>query len=294
MPRYISPQPQYFSTLGIPLNGGLLYFYEPSTLVPKDTFSDTALAIPNTNPIVLSTGGSPVTDIWLNGVYRVRLTDSLGNLLWDKDPVGGDSGDRIPLDLWLSGISYNIGDLVTGSNDRYYVSIVEPNLNNNPISSPVSWTEFRLLRVYNANETYQIGAIVQDSTGFLWRAKAITAGSAPVLGSAFWDPAIDGYSNVLNQINVTVVSAPTALVKNTLYDLRDVGPHALPAISGTVSGDKIMILHNPDINPTINAAGADVVRVGATSLSAADYTGVLLNIGASIVIKSNGTRWEVN
>ena len=294
MPRYINPQPQYFSTTGIPLNGGLLYFYEPSTLISKNTFSDTALSIPNTNPIVLSTGGSPVTDIWLNGVYRVRLTDSLGNLLWDKDPVGGDSGDRIPLDLWLSGISYNIGDLVTGSNDRYYVSIVEPNLNNNPVSSPVSWTEFRLLRVYNANETYQIGTIVQDSAGFLWRAKAITAGSAPVLGSAFWEPAIDGYAQIANLVNTTTLSAPATLVKNTLYRLNNAGPFELPLISTTSSGDKIVILHNPDINPSITAQGADVIRVAPYSTFAADYDDVLLNIGASIVLTSNGTKWELN
>lgn len=294
MPRYINPQPQYFSTTGIPLNGGLLYFYEPSTLIAKNTFSDTALSIPNTNPIALSTGGSPVTDIWLNGVYRVRLTDSLGNLLWDKDPVGGDSGSRIPLDLWLSGVSYNIGDLVTGSNDRYYTSIVEPNLNNNPVSSPANWTEFRLLRVYNANETYQVGTIVQDATGFLWRAKAITAGAAPSIGSAFWEPAVSGYTDVINQVNVTTLSVSGSLSKNTLYRLNSAGPFELPLISSTVSGDKIVILHNPDLNPTINAQGADVIRIGASSTSAASYDSILLNIGASIVLTSNGARWELN
>lgn len=294
MPRYINPQPQYFTDLGLPLTGGKLYFYEPSTLVPKDTYSDTALSIPNTNPIVMATNGSPVVDIWLSGVYRVILKDSTGNVIWDKDPVGGDSGDRVPLDGWLAGISYNIGDLVVGSNDRYYVSIVEPNLNNDPISSPASWTEFRLLRVYNANETYQIGTVVQDSSGFLWKAKAITAGSTPALGSAFWEPAIDGYSSLSNQINITTLSAAGPLSKNMLYSLNHAGPFTLPLISSTVSGDKIVLLHNPDLNPSIVASGSDVIRVAPRSTFALDYNDVLLNIGASIVLTSNGTRWELN
>jgi len=294
MPRYINPQPQYFTDLGLPLTGGKLYFYEPSTLIPKDTYSNTALSIPNTNPIVLATNGSPSIDIWLNGVYRVRLFDANNNLIWDKDPVGGDSGDRIPLDGWLSGISYNIGDVVTGSNDRYYVSIVEPNLNNNPISSPVYWTEFRLLRVYNASETYQVGAVVQDSSGFLWKAKAITAGSAPSIGSSFWEPAIDGYTSLRNQVDITTLSAAGPLTKNMLYRLNHAGPFTLPLISSTVAGDKIVILHNPDLNPSIVAAGSDVIRVAPRSTFALDYNDVLLNIGASIALTSNGTKWELN
>lgn len=294
MPRYISPQVQYFNDLGIPLTGGKLYFYEPSTLILKDTYSDTALAIPNTNPVILATNGSPAVDIWLSGVYRVRLFDQNDNLIWDKDPVGGDAGDRAQWGNWLSGISYNEGDIVVGSNDLYYVSIVEPNLNNDPVTSAAQWTEVRLLRVYNTNETYQIGVVVQDSTGFLWRAKAITTGSTPVIGSAFWEPAISGYTALLNLNYVTVVNAPTALAKNRIYDLRHAGPHTVPAISGTVDGDIIYLLHNPDIEPTVNCVGADVIRIGASTTSAADYTGVLINSGVSIILKSNGARWELN
>lgn len=294
MPRYINPQVQYFNAVGVPLTGGKLYFYEPSTLILKDTYSDTALAVPNTNPVILATNGSPAVDIWLSGVYRVRLFDQSDNLIWDKDPVGGDAGDRTQWGSWLSGISYEEGDIVVGSNDLYYVSLVDPNLNNDPVTSAAQWTEIRLLRIYNTNETYQIGTIVQDSTGFLWRAKAITTGSTPVIGSAFWEPAISGYTALLNQTYVTVINAPAALSKNFIYDLRHAGPHTLPAISGTVSGDKIYILHNPDIEPTVNAAGADVIRIGASATSAADYTGVLINSGVSIILKSNGARWELN
>lgn len=240
MPRYISPQPQYFTDLGLPLTGGKLYFYEPSTLIPKDTFSDTALSIPNTNPIVLATNGSPSVDIWLNGVYRVILKDSLDNVIWDKDPVGGDSSDRLAYQGWVAGISYNIGDIVTGSNDRYYVSIVEPNLNNNPISSPVQWTECRLLRVYNANETYQVGTVVQDASGFMWRAIAITAGSTPVIGSAFWSPVCE--LSIYQLMNFVLVNSNiTATVNGGPYYVTGNYTVTLPASAGLATGTRITV-----------------------------------------------------
>jgi hypothetical protein len=293
MPRYISPQVQYFDEIGVPLTGGKLFFYEPSTLVAKDTYSDTALSVPNTNPIILATNGSPSVDIWLNGSYRVILKDNLDNVIWDKDPVGGDSSDRNPWSLWVSGVSYSIPDIVLASNDRYYVSLQEPNLNNDPISSPAFWSETRLLRVYNANETYPANTVVQDASGFLWRSKAITVGSAPVIGSAFWEPAISGFIALLDQSTVTNI-ASGALAKNRFYRLTSAGPFTLPLISSTVSGDKIFILHDPDVEPTINASGPDLIRIAVSVTTGANYTGFILNVGFGCILTSNGARWELN
>lgn len=294
MPRYISPQPQYFTDLGLPLTGGELYFYEPSTLIPKDTFSDSALSTPNTNPIVLATNGSPAVDIWLNGVYRVRLFDSEGNLQWDKDPVGGDSGDRIPLDDWLAGISYNVGDLVTGSNDRYYVSIVEPNLNNNPISSPTSWTEFRLLRVYNANETYQVGTVVQDASGFLWRAKAITAGSAPFFGSAFWEPAVDGISQLQLLTAPVNLAGPSNLVKSSFSRLTSTANYTLPDVATVAVGEPIYLVKDPAVTPTIKAKVGEKIRIGKDPTTTSLYDDFTYNINTTLTIVSDGTEWELS
>lgn len=294
MPRYISPQPQYFTNLGIPLTGGKLFFYEPSTLIPKNTYSDTALSIPNTNPIVLATSGSPAVDIWLNGVYRVILKDEDGNVLWDKDPVGGDSSDRQAYQAWVAGISYNIGDIVTGSNDRYYVSIVEPNINNDPISSPVSWTEFRLLRVYNANETYQVGTIVQDSSGLLWRAIAITAGSTPVLGSAFWAPASAGVDELRKLNYITTISGATTLAVGNYYYATGVGPFTLPDITLVTDKSTLIFGHDPDINPTIVAHTGQKITAASTGGTAQDYDDIVVNIGVSFSLVVDGGKWKVN
>lgn len=293
MPRYISPQPQYFTDLGLPLTGGKLYFYEPSTLIPKDTFSDTALSIPNTNPIVLATNGSPSVDIWLNGVYRVILKDSLDNVIWDKDPVGGDSSDRLAYQGWVAGISYNIGDIVTGSNDRYYVSIVEPNLNNNPISSPVQWTECRLLRVYNANETYQVGTVVQDASGFMWRAIAITAGSTPVIGSAFWSPVCE--LSIYQLMNFVLVNSNiTATVNGGPYYVTGNYTVTLPASAGLATGTRITVAK------AITATAAVQRGTGAANLKmgvfGATYTDTAFenDMNFSFDFTFNGTDWEVN
>jgi hypothetical protein len=293
MPRYISPQVQYFDSLGVPLNAGKLFFYEPSTLVLKNTYSDSSLAVPNTNPVILAVNGSPSVDIWLNGTYRVILKDSLDNVIWDKDPVGGDNSDRVPWTNWVSGITYDTGNVVVASNDRYYVAIQEPNLNQDPTTSPAWWSEIRLLRVYNASETYPANTVIQDTSGFLWRSKVLTAGAAPVLGSAFWEPAIDGFAALSDQSTITNI-ASGALAKNRFYRLTAAGPFTLPLASTTNSGDKIFIVHDPDVEPAVNASGGDVIRFGTTVLSAANYTGVVLNVGFSCIFVSNGTRWELN
>jgi len=293
MPRYASPQPQYFTDLGLPLTGGLLYFYEPSTLIPKDTYSNAALSTPNTNPIVLATNGSPATDIWLNGVYRVRLFDAIGNLQWDKDPVGGDSSDRLAYQVWAAGISYSIGDIVTGSNDRYYVSITEPNINNNPISSSVNWTEARLLRVYNASETYQIGTVVQTSDGFLWKAKLLTAGSTPVLGSAFWDPATDGVNQLRLRVNPAYLAGPAAIPVNESKILTSSAAYSVGQRSLTQVGDQIIVSKDPDVNPTLTFFAGDTVKIGRTPVSTAFYDSIDYNINAPFTLTNNGTEWEM-
>lgn len=289
MPRYISPQAQYFDSLGVPLNGGKLFFYQPSTLILKNTYSDVALTTPNTNPIILATNGSPVVDIWLDGVYRVILKDSSDNVIWDKDPVGGDSGSLIAYSDWVNGIDYPIGEIVTGSNGRYYVSILSPNSGQNPISSPVYWTETRLLRVYNSNETYQVGTVVQDSTGQLWRAKVLTSGSAPALGSAFWEPAVDGIDE-LNLVSLpSNLAGPANLAKSRFYRLTSSAPYTLPSSATASVSEPIFLIKDPSLTPTIVAQAGQKINILGTQ-----YDDFIYNVGSGLTLTSDGTEWELN
>ncbi len=67
---------------GRPLVGGSVTFYEPDTLVLKDTWQDADQSTLNTNPIILDSRGQAI--IYGNGTYRQRVKDSLGNLIWDQ------------------------------------------------------------------------------------------------------------------------------------------------------------------------------------------------------------------
>ena len=67
---------------GLPLVGGLVYYYIPSTTTAKATYQDQAQTIPNTNPITLDANGQCIA--WGTGAYRQQVYDSLGNLIWDQ------------------------------------------------------------------------------------------------------------------------------------------------------------------------------------------------------------------
>lgn len=67
---------------GVPLDGGLVYMYVPTTDTLKTTWIDEDQAVENTNPIELDSAGRCV--IYGNGKYRQYLTDGDGNLIWDK------------------------------------------------------------------------------------------------------------------------------------------------------------------------------------------------------------------
>lgn len=67
---------------GKPLVGGTVTFYEPGTLVLKDSWQDSTQTILNTNPIILDSRGQAI--IYGYGIYRQRVKDSLGNLIWDE------------------------------------------------------------------------------------------------------------------------------------------------------------------------------------------------------------------
>ncbi len=73
---------QFIDINGKPLVGGTVTFYEPGTLILKDTWQDDAQSILNTNPIVLDSRGQAI--IYGYGKYRQRVKDSLGNLIWDE------------------------------------------------------------------------------------------------------------------------------------------------------------------------------------------------------------------
>ncbi len=73
---------QFIDINGNPLVGGTVTFYQPASLILKDTWQDADQTILNTNPIILDSRGQAI--IYGYGIYRQRVKDSLGNLIWDE------------------------------------------------------------------------------------------------------------------------------------------------------------------------------------------------------------------
>ena len=66
-------QQQFTDRNGVPLAAGQVYFYVPSTLTPKTTYSNETLTVPNTNPVVLDAAGRAT--IWGLGTFRQIVKD---------------------------------------------------------------------------------------------------------------------------------------------------------------------------------------------------------------------------
>jgi hypothetical protein len=73
---------QFTDALGVPLAGGSVFFYTPSTTTAKDTYADSAQTIANSNPVILDSGGRAI--IFGSGAYRQVVYDANGNLIWDQ------------------------------------------------------------------------------------------------------------------------------------------------------------------------------------------------------------------
>lgn len=83
------PFSQWVSGLGVPLAGGKLYFYAYNTSTPLATYSDFALATPNTNPVVADANGTfGAINLQLLD-YTVVLKTSDNVQVW-TGPVHGD------------------------------------------------------------------------------------------------------------------------------------------------------------------------------------------------------------
>lgn len=81
---------KFTDDLGEPLVGGKVYTYHAGTSTPKDSYQDKEFAVVNTNPIVLDDAGS--CDLYLNGLYRLRVLDKDGVFVEERDYMTqGDS-----------------------------------------------------------------------------------------------------------------------------------------------------------------------------------------------------------
>jgi len=85
---------QFFTTTGLPLNGGYIYTYQAGSTTPQTTYTTITGSIANTNPIQLGTDGRPPQEIWFTeGLsYKFVLTDSANVQIATYDNLYGILG----------------------------------------------------------------------------------------------------------------------------------------------------------------------------------------------------------
>ena len=95
---------QQFDAEGVPLSGGLLYFFTAGTTTPQSAFQDTGLTIEHPNPVVLDASGRVPMFYLSDGFIKIRLTDDSGVVIIAADQLlvigpssggggGGSAGD---------------------------------------------------------------------------------------------------------------------------------------------------------------------------------------------------------
>lgn len=85
------PRFQFPDSNGDPLPGAKLYFYEAGTSTELDTYSDSALSVPNANPVVADSGGL-FGAIYLSATsYKVVFKDASEVEQWTQDNVDNDT-----------------------------------------------------------------------------------------------------------------------------------------------------------------------------------------------------------
>ena len=100
-----------------------------------------------------------------NGSLYKALVSQLGN-----NPLTDETNWReVGSHKYDVAVNYFLGDIAQDTDNEYYISISDTNINNDPSSTATKWTLIRWIKTYNANEDYAIGAVVQETTGLMWR-----------------------------------------------------------------------------------------------------------------------------
>jgi hypothetical protein len=166
---FSNPRPQFRKDDGSVNSNGRLYFRTPGagSTTLKSVYSDAALSIPYTNPVILDANGRAPT-IYLNGDYNVQETTSTGAQLWRVDnyqPVAFEG----QYNAWSASLTYAVNDIVQYANGKYYVSLQSGNVGQTPSSATTYWSEVFFLTVYNASVSYATSSVVYYDGG-LWTA----------------------------------------------------------------------------------------------------------------------------
>ncbi|WP_372857602.1 hypothetical protein [Pseudoalteromonas sp.] len=286
MSRFINPVPQYKPN-------SKLYFYKSGTNAQLTTYKDQLETIANTNPVLTDSAGF-VPNIFYSGSAKVVVLDEDDVQYIERDPVGGEKelGD---FTLWDTVVTYNKNDVVEGSTGDFYISLVNANQGNDPVTNASSWSQINFIVAWNTNQSYATGDIVQTPDGNLWKSLiASNLANDPTVDSGTnWKPAID-VDLIQIPINTVIPQTGggtlTALREN---ELRDALTYTLP-LANSIDADQTITITLPDefavSTPLVLAGGSDTI----TDSAGAD-TEILFDSGSiTITLTSDGVSgWSL-
>jgi len=187
MTRFNQLADQYFDpATGNFLIDGFIKFEVSGGGAAKTTFADQDEKIPNSNPVPLSATGIP-PNIFFTGEAKAFLLRNNLSQIRVLDPVPGGTDALNAYSSWSATITYSLNDIVRGDDDRYYISIGNGNIGNDPTATTTFWMETRLINVWDTNYTFAVGAIALASDGNLYRGiTASNQGNDPVSNPSNW------------------------------------------------------------------------------------------------------------
>lgn len=284
--RFFSPDQQFVDSAGAPYAGGLLYFYASGTSTPLDTYSDSSLAIPNTNPVVLDSAGA-AGDVFLQDLtYKVVLQDSNAVQVWTADPVY--SSDYSTIAQFQSGAGSPNGSVAgTAGSPGIPASAYWDTTNN--ILYVCTTTGTAVTAVWTAVNASSAAAIVPAPQGRLTPTSGTAVISSEVVAATaiYYTPYIGVLVPVYNgssfvaitfsELTLTLTSSQSA---NTLYDVFVFNNSGVPTL---VTG--------PSWATT--TAGSSARGTGAGTTQLARLSGIWVN-AAQITGRNSSSTYTIS
>jgi len=285
MTIYTTPIEQISDGNGDPISGAKKFLFNAGTTTKKTIYSDSALKKARANP-VLSDADGRFPQFFLAGLYDEEQQDNTGTAtgydgatLWGPLPVGEVAEGA--LTLWATDNTYDIPEIVLGSNDNYYRSLTDSNTGNNPVSSPGSWELLRFGRVWNTNITYAKNNTAYGDDGYLYISiQGSNKAKSPALNSGWWRPATNQNQSA---IAAGTVDAITAVMPIPLQSLND-------ETMVTIRASGANTITNPTFAPD-GLAAKTIVKNGNQALNVGDIFGVDHEMQLKYNINNN--KWEL-
>ena len=283
MSRFGNLNDQYHDDNGDPLSAGTINFYEKGTLTPKTTYSDAALSVANPDPVVLDSAGRQ-PDVYFDGEARAILKDSGGTTIADMDNLG-EPADDSGIGDWSAAATYDIYDLVKGSDDLYYLSVQNSNNGNDPTTpSPSWWMQASIFTEYNSTYTYAQDDLVYR-TGTLWRSRqASNSGNTPSVTSAWWQPL-----NAEAVLSGTQRTSAFTAVKGTMHPIDSSGSAFTVTMPSSPSDGDVVAFRDEGGSLSTNKVTLD--RNGSTIMGASDNHELNIN-NITYVLRYRNGDWR--